>query len=89
MPADNSPQGLLLQSMGGAGGRYLAGTTQVTGNFFGIQALSDTTLAAGTAGNISGDSLVGAVIPAGATIFGSFTGVQISAGKAVVYDFFN
>tara|TARA_B100000131_G_scaffold11896_1_gene12391 strand:+ start:385 stop:654 length:270 start_codon:yes stop_codon:yes gene_type:complete len=89
MPADNSPQGLLLQSMGGAGCLYLTGTTQVVGNFFGIQALSDTTLAAGTAGNISGDSLVGAVIPAGATMFGQFTGVQISAGKAVVYDFFN
>tara|TARA_B100000131_G_scaffold85519_1_gene82456 strand:- start:864 stop:1130 length:267 start_codon:yes stop_codon:yes gene_type:complete len=88
MPADNSPQGLLLQSMGGAGGRYITGTSQVTGNFFGIQALTATTLAAGTAGNISGDSLVGAVIPAGATIFGSFTGVQIS-GTAVAYDFFN
>ncbi len=89
MPADNSPQGLLLQSMGGAGGAYLTGTTQIAGNFFGIQALTATTLAAGTAGNISGDNIVGAVIPAGATIFGSFTGVHISAGTAMVYDFFD
>jgi hypothetical protein len=86
---DNSPQGQLIQSMGGAGGQYLTGTTQVVGNFFGIQALTATTLAAGTAGNISGDSLVGAVIPEGATMFGDFTGVQVSAGTAILYNYFN
>ncbi len=89
MPSDNSPQGLLLQSMGGAGVMYLTGTTGVAGKFFGIQALTATTLNSGTAGNISGDSLVGAVIPEGATMFGDFTEVQISAGTAVLYNYFD
>ena len=86
---DNSPQGQLIQSMGGAGGQYLTATTPVTGHYFGIQALTATTLAAGTLGNITGATLVGAVIPEGATMFGDFTGVQISAGTAVLYNYFN
>jgi len=87
---DNSPQGQLVQSMGGAGGKYLTSAIPAaTGSFFAIQALTATTLAAGTAGNISGVSLVGAIIPEGATMFGNFTGVAISAGDAVVYNFFD
>ena len=32
---DNSPQGLLLQSMGGPGGEYLTGLNSTTGSYFG------------------------------------------------------
>ena len=37
---DSSPQGLLLQSMGGWGSEYLTGLSILaTGNYFGVQAL--------------------------------------------------
>ena len=94
--SDNSPQGLLLQSMGGKGGSYITGTGWYTGNFFRIQALEDTTLYSGTLGNIEGKAdnagaykparLSGALLPQGMVLFGDFTQVQISSGKAVIYN---
>ena len=89
--ADNSPQGLLLQSMGGPGSEYLTGLNPTTGNYFGIQAFEDSTMMGLTTGNISSndpqnDGISGAIIPKGATLFGDFTVVQLS-GKAVLYKY--
>ena len=94
---DTSPQGLLIQSMGGVGGSYITGTGWYTGNFFGIQALEDTRLYSGTVGNIGGKadndglfkpaSLSGALVPQGMTVFGDFSQIQISSGKAIIYNY--
>ena len=91
MATDNSPQGLLLQSMGGPGSEYLTGTNSVTGAYFGIQALEDCTMGGLTVGNVSSsdagnDGISGAIIPKGATLFGQFQAVQI-VGKAVLYKY--
>jgi len=94
MATDNSPQGLLLQSMGGPGSSYLTGLSAQTGWFFGIQAFEDTTLLSLTSGNFSSDDpqapaacpISGAIIPKGATIFGTFKSVQIS-GKSLLYKY--
>ena len=88
---DSSPQGLLLQSMGGWGSEYLTGLTTSAGNYFGVQALEDCTMMGGTVGNVSSsdpqnDGISGAIIPKGATLFGQFTAVQLS-GKAVLYKY--
>ena len=91
MATDNSPQGLLLQSMGGPGSEYLTGLNSTTGNYFGIQAFEDCTVMGLTAGNVTSndpqnDGISGAIIPKGATLFGDFTVVQLS-GKAVLYKY--
>ena len=89
MPADNSPQGQLIQSMGGAGGKYVTtAAPHSTGSFFAIHALTATTLGASES-NISGVTLVGAVIPEGGTMFGAFSEVSITAGTAVLYNYFD
>ena len=91
MATDNSPQGLLLQSMGGPGSEYLTGLNSTTGNYFGIQAFEDCTMMGLTTGNVTSndpqnDGISGAIIPKGATLFGDFTVVQLS-GKAVLYKY--
>ena len=91
MATDNSPQGLMLQSMGGPGSEYLTGTNSVTGAYFGIQALEDCTMMGLTVGNITSsdpqnDGISGAIIPQGVTLFGEFSAVQL-AGKAVLYKY--
>ena len=82
---DNSPQGLLLQSMGGPGSEYLTGTNPVTGKYFGIQALEDCTMGGLTVGNVSSSDAGNDGI-SGATLFGQFEAVQI-VGKAVLYKY--
>jgi hypothetical protein len=88
---DSSPQGLLLQSMGGWGSEYLTGLNSITGKYFGVQAFEDCTMMGLTVGNVSSsdpqnDGISGAIIPKGATLFGQFTAVQLS-GKAVLYKY--
>ena len=94
MATDNSPQGLLLQSMGGPGSEYLTGITSTTGSYFGIQAFEDCTMLGLTSGNIASNDtqasaacpVSGAIIPKGATLFGDFSIVQLS-GKAILYKY--
>ena len=91
---DNSPQGLLLQSMGGPGSEYLTGINSTTGSYFGIQAFEDCTVLGLTSGNVSSNDpqqpadcpASGAIIPKGATLFGDFNVVQLS-GKAILYKY--
>lgn len=79
---DSSTQSSLLHGIGAYGGVRKTGTTLNTGQYFAIKALTDTTISAGTVGNISG--LVGAVIIQGDTVVGSWSVLNIS-GDAILY----
>ena len=69
------------------GARYITGTTVTTdGPFIAIQAIAAATLAVGTTSqDIVGPALTGIVIPAGFTIYGTFTQVQLSGGSVIAY----
>ena len=70
MPA-LSERYLLMEQNGYQGGQYVTGnSTDVTGGWFAIQAIEETTINGGTDCNIS--DISGLAIPAGATIYGSF-----------------
>lgn len=67
------------------GGKIITGTDTVTGHFNGLQALSACTLAAGTEATDLSGTLAGLVIPAGTTVWATFTAIQLSSGTAVAY----
>ena len=72
-------------ALGQYGAVYESGTTAVTGNFAAILALEATTFDSLTASNWSGDTLAGLVVPAGTTIYGTFTGFTLTSGRVVAY----
>ena len=75
-----------LQSFGQAGFKVCAASFTVTGDFVAITFLEDST--AGNTGIVTttGDDLAsGTTMPAGATIYGDFTSIKLSAGKAIAY----
>ena len=68
------------------GARYITNTAATTdGPFIAIQAIAAATLAAGTTSEDVIGTLTGLVIPAGFTIYGTFTQVQLSAGSVMAY----
>lgn len=67
------------------GAVYITGTTAQTGKFQSIQALTATTLHADTVCDYDGASVSGLVIPAGFTIYGTFTSIKLSSGTALAY----
>jgi len=68
------------------GGTVITDTSTHTGRWRGVQALgTGATFAAGTAAADLTGSLTGVVIPAGATLQGRFTAIQLSSGVAVAY----
>jgi hypothetical protein len=68
------------------GARYITDTTATTdGPYIAIQAITAATLAAGTTSEDVIGTLTGLVIPAGFTIYGTFTQVQLSAGSVMAY----
>jgi hypothetical protein len=71
-----------------SGGKIITGTTEVTGKFGAIQALSATVVAAAT--TVSPGKLVGTMaalpIPAGTTIFGNFTSITLTSGTVIAYN---
>ena len=77
---------LTMEQNGLLGGQYVTGdTTDVTGNWFAIQALEATTMNDGTTSNLENIGSSSGVIPAGSTIFGDFTVIKCS-GKAILYN---
>jgi hypothetical protein len=74
---------LLGRSMGVFGGQRIDGDGHATGDFCGIHAFTDTTIKAGTIGNI--ENVVGAVVPQGDTMVGQFTVIHAS-GDAIFYN---
>ena len=77
-----STQSSLLKTLGAYGGKRVVGNQTLSGKFMAIHALDDTTIEAGTVGNIEGS--VGATIVLGDVIVGSWTTLHIS-GEAIVY----
>jgi hypothetical protein len=71
-------------SLGQGGAEYVTDTTIRNGSYGAIQAVADTVFLALAAENWTGttDDLP---LPAGATIFGSFTSFTLTSGKVVAY----
>lgn len=68
------------------GGSVITDTSTHTGRWVALQAMgAGCTLAAGTASADLTGTLTGLVVPAGATLQGRFTAIQLSAGAAVLY----
>jgi hypothetical protein len=58
----------------------------VSGRWRGLQAMgTGATLDAGTAAGDLAGTLTGLVIPAGCTVWGQFSAIELSAGAAVAY----
>ena len=74
---------LSARSLGVFGGQRIDGDGHATGDFCGIHALTDTTIKAGTIGNI--ENVVGAVVTQGDSLLGEFTVIHAS-GSAVFYN---
>lgn len=51
--------------------------------FFAIQFVTDSTILSIAGSGITGNAIGGAVFPAGFTLYGRFTSIQLSAGRAV------
>ena len=70
---------------GGNGGEYVTGAGPHTGDFYAIQFVADTSIAAWT-GNISGTP-TGITFAKGDVIYGRFSSVTFDAsGKAILYN---
>ena len=71
-------------SLGQGGAEYVTDTTIRNGNFGAIQAVADSVFTALVAGNWTGTT-TSLPLPAGVTIFGSFTSFTLTSGKVVAY----
>ncbi len=68
------------------GADYISGTTTFTGRYGAITAVAAAVLDAATvAADYGGDSLASLPIPAGTTIYGTFTTVKLTSGKVIAY----
>lgn len=67
------------------GAVYITGTTAQEGKFGAIQALADCVLNAATVCDYDGASVGSMPIPAGFTIYGTFTSIKLTSGKALAY----
>ena len=75
-----------MEQNGVPGGQYETGNaTDVTGDWFAVQAVEATTINAGTTCNITNLASSECVIPAGSTVFADFSVVKCS-GKAILYN---
>ena len=75
------------QSFGAAGFKHITGTANNTSlDVVAITVLEEATVGAAGIVTTTGDDLAdGTVIPAGLTIYGDFTSIQLSAGKVIAY----
>ena len=71
------------------GAKYIGGTGATTGEWSAIQAVTDTKFHTLT-GNVTGlaNTTLGSAItvPAGLTIFGAFTAIQLHSGSVIAYN---
>jgi hypothetical protein len=68
------------------GADFISGTTTFTGRYGAITAVAAAVLDAATvAADYGGDSLASLPIPAGTTIYGTFTTVKLTSGKVIAY----
>jgi hypothetical protein len=71
-------------SLGQGGAIYVADTTQTDGNFGAIQAIEGSVITL-TASNWTPSTASAIPLPAGTTIFGSFTSFTLTSGKVIAY----
>ena len=71
-------------SLGQGGAVYVADTTQTNGNFGAIQAVEGAVITL-TASNWAPSTATAVPLPAGTTIFGSFTSFTLASGKVIAY----
>lgn len=67
------------------GAEYISDTDAHAGNFFALQATSDIVIAAIASDKLSGDTLVGATIPQGVTVYFNFSSVTFTSGTGFAY----
>jgi len=83
-----SASGLKIAN-GLGGGQYIGGTVSNSGNWYAVQAVTDTKFQTLT-GNITGvaNATLGSAvtIPAGLVLFGSFTAIQLHSGSVIAYN---
>ncbi len=84
-------------SMGQAGAKFIKDTathTLTSGNFVAIQCIEDTVFSALTpldeikgygVGSYNGNSMVAETIPAGMTIYGRWTTIDLASGAVIAY----
>jgi hypothetical protein len=81
------PNARITNSLSGA--QYIGGTSATTGQWSAIQAVTDTKFHTLT-GNVTGlaNTALGSAIevPAGLTIFGYFTAIQLHSGSVIAYN---
>lgn len=63
---------------------YESGTTALTGVFFKIHCITETTFDTLT-GNQSGDAMTGVAFAAGTIIYGRFTAITLTSGSILAY----
>jgi hypothetical protein len=76
---------LFNNQFGQEGAEVITDTAAHPGSFISLQALSDAVIAAVTAPNLTGNSLVGQTIPAGVAIYGRFTSITLTSGSLIAY----
>jgi hypothetical protein len=81
------PNARITNSLSGA--QYIGGTSATTGEWSALQAVTDTKFHTLT-GNVTGlanTSLGSAIdVPAGLTLFGYFTALQLHSGSVIAYN---
>lgn len=80
---------LNVASMGGLGFEFVSDTsahTPTSGNVFvAVQIVNDTVFSAIAGTGITGNTFTGNTISAGTIIFGRFTSITLTSGKAIAY----
>ncbi len=71
-------------SFGIGTGVYVSGTSATIGNFFALQAITDTVVASGT--NLSISGIAGVTIPAGTIIYLNATSITLTSGTCILYN---
>ena len=81
-------------ALGQAGAKFISDTAEHTGSFVAITMLEDTVFATLTpsdttngygVGSYNGNSMASETLPAGTTIFGKWTTVDLASGLVVAY----
>lgn len=88
MSKNFSPNAVNQQTFGAAGFDYIAAadTGETALDFVAITILEEATVGANKIVTTTGDDIPASVtLPAGITIYGDFTRVHLSAGKAIAY----
>jgi hypothetical protein len=85
MSKNFSPNAVNQQTFGAAGFKLISSASgTITGDFVAITALEDVSVT--TISATTGDNLGSAItFPAGLTIYGEFTSVNISGGRVIAY----